>query len=191
MRFTSLLSPPKISPLARRYSVQSRIPSRGLVTFLVWEIRFSKCQFRNHSNFSSEFFIKERSTFSCKNFFSPFPPLNAFFSKAAFFIAATVTWTITWQIYVGLEFHTIEELGIFKITWKPLDAIRSEKKAVRIGSEQPQHTITKVLVLSQTVNRFYKFLILQYRLARQSEKNDNCYRNENPNTLLRKLIFSR
>ena len=35
MRFTSLLSPPKHSPLARRYIVQPPVPLRDLVTFLV------------------------------------------------------------------------------------------------------------------------------------------------------------
>ena len=100
----------------------------SLYWFLFEKFDFQNVNFRNHSNLFPGLKIKERSSFlfRAEMSFSPFPPY-AFFKKAVFFKTIIITWIITLQIYVHITFLTIEELGILKITQKPLEELNQKK----------------------------------------------------------------
>jgi hypothetical protein len=90
MRFTSLLPPPNFSFSLRSYFIRSTVLFEPLA-YLVREFGFSKMSFQEIiATFPREFYKGEKFFF-CEKVLLSFSPLNAFLSKAAFFIAATVT----------------------------------------------------------------------------------------------------
>ena len=139
MRFTSLLSPLLSKPCQNQglnYIAKDK-NTFNLVSYR--EFLSSKCHFRNHSNFSSEFKIRREALSSFgENDLLSFPPLYLF-SKAVFFITVTITWIITLQIYTPIMVLTIEELGILKITQKPLDRIWAKKRLSENNSDSHTH----------------------------------------------------